>query len=163
MRISADRCGCRSPPREQTEVAAANASDQQPVVFVHGLWMLAGSWDAWRELFEERGYSTIAVDWPDDPPNREEALSRPEVFAGKTVGQVADHVADVIRALQTRKPIVVGHSFGGLMAQIVAGRGWPPARSPSTRRRSVACCRCRSRRSRRRSRCSATRSTGRRP
>ena len=88
---------CRSPPVSRTEVAAANASDQQPVVFVHGLWMLAGSWDTWRELFAERGYSTVAVDWPDDPPNRDEALAHPEVFAGKTVGQVADHVADVVR------------------------------------------------------------------
>ena len=109
--------------REQDEVVAANTADTQPVVFVHGLWMLAGSWEAWRELFAERGYSTVAVDWPDDPPNREQALAHPEVFAGKTVGQVADHVADVIGSLRTRKPIVVGHSFGGLMAQIVAGRG----------------------------------------
>ena len=69
-------------------------------MFVHGLWMLAGSWDAWRELFAERGYSTIAVDWPDDPLTRDQALAHPEVFAGKTVGQVADHVADVIRGLQ---------------------------------------------------------------
>jgi non-heme chloroperoxidase len=110
-------------PREQAEIAAANDSDSQPVVFVHGLWMLAGSWDGWRELFAERGYSTVAVDWPDDPPNREEALARPEVFAGKTVAQVADHVTDVIHGLQKRKPIVIGHSFGGLMTQIVAGRG----------------------------------------
>ena len=109
-------------PREQAEVAAANTSGQQPVVFVHGLWMLAGSWDAWRELFAARGYSTVAVDWPDDPATREEAVAHPEVLAGTTVAEVADHVAEVVGAL-TRTPIVVGHSFGGLMAQIVAGRG----------------------------------------
>ncbi|HEU4841945.1 MAG TPA: alpha/beta hydrolase [Ilumatobacteraceae bacterium] len=108
--------------REESEVAAANAADAQPVVFVHGLWMLAGSWDRWRARFEERGYRTIAVDWPDDPPDREAALARPEAFAGKTVAQVADHVAEVIQRLQRRKPVVIGHSFGGLMAQIVAGR-----------------------------------------
>jgi non-heme chloroperoxidase len=108
--------------REESEVAAANAADAQPVVFVHGLWMLAGSWDRWRARFEERGYRTIAVDWPDDPPDREAALARPETFAGKTVAQVADHVAEVIQRLQRRKPVVIGHSFGGLMAQIVAGR-----------------------------------------
>ena len=108
--------------REESEVAAANASDAQPVVFVHGLWMLAGSWDPWRARFEERGYRTVAVDWPDDPPDRATALARPEALAGKTVAQIADHVAAVIQRLQRRKPVVIGHSFGGLMAQIVAGR-----------------------------------------
>lgn len=108
--------------REQSEVAAANDAGTQPVVFVHGLWLLASSWDAWRRLFEEQGYSTIAVDWPDDPATREDALARPEAIAGTTIAQVADHVSDVTSSLQ-RTPIVVGHSFGGLMAQIVAGRG----------------------------------------
>ena len=108
--------------REESEVAVANEADAQPVVFVHGMWMLAGSWDRWRQRFEERGYRTVAVDWPDDPPDREAALARPEAFAGKTVAQVADHVAAVMQRLTRRKPVVIGHSFGGLMAQIVAGR-----------------------------------------
>jgi pimeloyl-ACP methyl ester carboxylesterase len=108
--------------REQTEVAAANAAGTQPAVFVHGLWMLASSWDAWRRMFEEQGYATIAVDWPDDPATRADALARPEVLAGTTIAQIADHVGDVISDLQ-RPPIVIGHSFGGLMAQIAAGRG----------------------------------------
>jgi non-heme chloroperoxidase len=108
--------------RESSEVEAANATGRQPVVFVHGLWLLAGSWDAWRRLFEEKGYATVAVDWPDDPPSVEEARKNPDVFAGKGVGQVADHIAEVVRGLN-RKPVVIGHSFGGLLAQIVAGRG----------------------------------------
>ena len=83
-------------------------------MFVHGLWMLAGSWDPWRARFGERGYSTVAVDWPDDPPTATPRSPVPEAFAGKTVAQVADHVAEVIQGLQTRKPVVVGHSFGGL-------------------------------------------------
>ena len=60
--------------------------------------------------------------WPDDPDTVEEALANPEVFADKTIGQVADHYSAVIGRL-TRKPAVIGHSFGGLLAQIVAGRG----------------------------------------
>ena len=108
--------------REAAEVAAANASGRQPVVFVHGLWLLAGSWDAWRERFEQEGYATVAVDWPDDPADRDAAHADPTVFAKKTVGQVADHVSEVVGGLD-RKPIVIGHSFGGLLAQIVAGRG----------------------------------------
>jgi non-heme chloroperoxidase len=108
--------------REAAEVAAANESGRQPVVFIHGLWLLHSSWAAWRELFEQKGYATVAVDWPDDPPDVAAARAHPEVFAGKSVGQVADHVADVIGGLN-RKPIVIGHSFGGLLAQIIAGRG----------------------------------------
>ncbi len=109
-------------PREAEQVAAANESGRQPVVFIHGLWLLHSSWDAWRELFADKGYTTIAVDWPDDPATYAEAHAHPEVFAKKSVRQVADHVADVIAGLD-RKPVVIGHSFGGLLAQIIAGRG----------------------------------------
>ncbi|HSV37836.1 MAG TPA: alpha/beta hydrolase, partial [Nocardioidaceae bacterium] len=59
--------------REQREIDAANASGKQPVVFIHGLWLLAGAWDPWRRYFEERGFATLAVDWPDDPESVEAA------------------------------------------------------------------------------------------
>jgi len=108
--------------REQHEVETANASGRQPVVFVHGLWLLASSWDAWRSLFEERGYATAAPGWPDDPETVAEARAHPEVFAGKSVGEVTHHYADVIAQL-TRKPIIIGHSFGGLITQKLAGDG----------------------------------------
>ncbi|MBE2319556.1 alpha/beta hydrolase [Solirubrobacter sp. CPCC 204708] len=93
-----------------------------PVVFIHGLWLLESSWDRWAEFFAERGYEPVQPGWPDDPETVEEANAHPEVFAGKTVGQVADHFADVIAGLDS-KPVVIGHSFGGLLAQILAGRG----------------------------------------
>lgn len=108
--------------REQAQIDTANASGRRPVVFVHGLWMLAGSWKAWQDLFESEGYATVAVDWPDDAATVDEGRANPDGFAGKKVGQVADHVAEVIGALD-RKPIVIGHSFGGLLVQIVSGRG----------------------------------------
>ena len=104
------------------EIERANASGRTPVVFVHGLWLLRTSWERWETLFEEAGYAPVAADWPDDPPSVEAARSHPEAFAGKGVAQVADHIAALIGRLE-RKPAVVGHSFGGLMAQIVAGRG----------------------------------------
>ncbi|CAN5565491.1 alpha/beta fold hydrolase [soil metagenome] len=107
---------------EADEIAAANATGKTPVVFVHGLWLLPSSWDRWRAVFEEAGYATLSPGWPDDPNTVEEANLHPEVFAHKTVGQVADHMADVIGEL-TKEPIVIGHSFGGLLAQILAGRG----------------------------------------
>jgi non-heme chloroperoxidase len=107
---------------EAEQIDEANATGRTPVVFVHGLWLLSNSWDRWRDLFAEAGYSTVAPGWPDDPETVEAAHEHPEVFAHKSVGQIADHVDDVISRLTTR-PVVIGHSFGGLLAQILAGRG----------------------------------------
>jgi non-heme chloroperoxidase len=107
---------------EANEIDEANASGRPPVVFIHGLWLLSSSWDRWRARFEEAGFTTLAPGWPDDPDTVDEAKEHPEVFAHKTVGQVADHFEDVIRRL-TVKPVVIGHSFGGLLTQILAGRG----------------------------------------
>jgi non-heme chloroperoxidase len=107
---------------EIAEIDQANGSGRTPVVFVHGLWLLPTSWDRWRAVFEEAGYVTLAPGWPDDPETVEEAKEHPEVFAHKTVGQVADHFEDVIGKL-TKKPAVIGHSFGGLLTQILGGRG----------------------------------------
>lgn len=108
--------------REAAEVAAANASGKQPVVFVHGLWLLAESWKPMREHFEAHGYSTVAVDWPADQGSFAEAHAHSASLAGTSVADVADHVAEVIAGLD-QKPVVVGHSFGGLLVQIIAGRG----------------------------------------
>jgi pimeloyl-ACP methyl ester carboxylesterase len=108
--------------RELQEILEANRSGAQAVVFVHGLWLLAGSWDHWRTHFEDAGFVTLAPGWPDDPETVEEARLHPEVFARKTVRQVTDHLAQVIRYLE-RAPAVVGHSFGGLLAQRLAGLG----------------------------------------
>ncbi len=108
--------------REKQQIDSANAGGRTPAIFIHGLWLLAGSWQPWERLFEQSGYAPVAVEWPDDPATVEQARAQPDVFAGKTVGQVADHVSEVIAALRS-KPVVVGHSFGGLLAQIAAGRG----------------------------------------
>src|SRR5437588_10935291 len=104
------------------QIERANATDRTPVVFVHGLWLLPSSWNRWAELFEEAGYPAVTPGWPDDPATVEEAKAHPETFAHKMVGQVADHFANVIGQLK-KKPAVVGHSFGGLITQISAGRG----------------------------------------
>ncbi|MFF6987402.1 alpha/beta fold hydrolase [Streptomyces sp. NPDC010273] len=104
------------------QIEQANAADRTPVVFVHGLWLLPSSWDRWAAHFEQAGYAPVSLSWPDDPETVKEANEHPEVMAGKTVGQVADHLAELIGTL-TRRPAVVGHSFGGLLTQILAGRG----------------------------------------
>ena len=108
--------------RERQEIATANTSGATPVVFIHGLWLLPSSWANWADLFEQAGYAPLTPDWPDDPATVEEARANPEVLANKTLKQVVDHTADVIGELE-RKPAVMGHSTGGLFAQMLAGRG----------------------------------------
>jgi non-heme chloroperoxidase len=110
------------PSHTLDDITEVNASGLTPVVFIHGLWLLPSSWDRWAEVFRGAGYAPITPGWPDDPETVEEANAHPEVFAGKTVGQVADHYEAVIGKL-TKQPAVIGHSFGGLLAQIIAGRG----------------------------------------
>ena len=108
--------------REAGQVEAANTAGRTPVVFIHGLWLLPSSWDNWAEFFEAAGYAAVTPDWPDDPATVEEARANPDVFAGKTLKQIADHTAEVVGALNA-KPAVMGHSTGGLLAQMIADRG----------------------------------------
>ncbi|TDK85973.1 alpha/beta hydrolase [Mycolicibacterium mucogenicum] len=108
--------------RERADIDRANTSGRQPVVFVHGLWLLPNSWNSWRTTFEEQGFVTIAPDWPDDPSTVADTRRDPSVFAHKGVGDITQHYADVIGALD-RKPIIIGHSFGGLITQKLAGLG----------------------------------------
>jgi non-heme chloroperoxidase len=109
---------------EKQQCRHANDSGLQPVVFIHGLWLLPSSWDRWAQLYTEAGFVALTPGWPDDPRTVAEANANPGVFANKTVGEVADHFAEVVSSLHV-KPIVIGHSFGGLIAQILAGRGLP--------------------------------------
>ena len=108
---------------ETEQIGKANGSGRTPVVFVHGLWLLPSSWDRWRTVFEERGlHDAVARVGPTTPTRSKRRTAHPEVFAHKTVGQIADHFEDVIGKL-TKQPAVIGHSFGGLLTQILAGRG----------------------------------------
>ena len=108
--------------REKREIQAANASDSTPVVFIHGLWLLPSSWAKWADFFEQAGYAPLTPDWPDDPATVEEARANPGVLARKTLKQIADHTTEIIKALD-KKPVVMGHSTGGLLAQMLAGQG----------------------------------------
>jgi pimeloyl-ACP methyl ester carboxylesterase len=107
---------------EEAEIDRANASGLVPVVFAHGLWLLSSSWQRWRQLFEANGYTTLAPGWPDDPATVQDAKAHPEVFAHKMVQDVTDHYLAAISQLQ-KKPAVIGHSFGGLIVQKIAGEG----------------------------------------
>jgi len=107
---------------EMQQVEHANTTGLQPIVFVHGLWLLPSSWDRWATVFKDAGYTTLTPGWPDDPDAVDEANAHPDVLAHKTIGQVADHYDKIIRGLKM-KPAIIGHSFGGLLVQILAGRG----------------------------------------
>ena len=133
---------------EKQQAAAANATGLQTVVFIHGLWLLPSSWDRWVELFEDAGFSALTPGWPDD---------------AQTIEGVADHFELIIRDVRI-KPVVIGHSVGGLISQILAGKGvakatvaidpapfrgilplpvsplksaWPVFRNPANRNRAV--------------------------
>ena len=117
-----DREGVPITQRELEQVERANAITATPVVFIHGLWLLPSSWEPWAAMFEEAGYVALTPDWPDDPATVEEARANPNALARKTLKQVADHTTQVITALD-KKPAVIGHSTGGLLAEMIAGRG----------------------------------------
>ena len=108
--------------RELKQIVHANATKAMPVVFIHGLWLLPSSWDPWVALFEEAGYAALTPDWPDDPDTVEQARANPQMLAKKTLKQVADHTTTIIKALD-KKPAVMGHSTGGLVAEMLAGGG----------------------------------------
>ena len=144
---------------EAAQVERANASSATPVVFVHGLWLLPSSWDRWVTLFEEAGCVGVTPGWPDDPETVAEAREHPEVFAGKGIGELADYEEAIIRRLD-RKPVIIGHSFGGLLTMILAGRGLAAASVAISPAPFAACSRCRSRRCARRASPCATRRTG---
>jgi non-heme chloroperoxidase len=93
----------------------------RPAVFIHGLWLHASSWDPWLELFQEAGYTAAAPGWPGDPDTVEEARRDPGRVAGKGIDDVVDHYASIIRGLAA-PPVVIGHSFGGLIAQRLLGQ-----------------------------------------
>ena len=93
--------------REAQQIDRANTTGRTPVVFIHGLWLLPNCWDRWAAVFEEAGYAALTPGWPDDPETVEEAKAHPEVFARKTIGQIADRYAEVIGRLSKK-----GRSWG---------------------------------------------------
>jgi non-heme chloroperoxidase len=103
-------------------VSGMNTPGPTPVVFVHGLWMHASSWQNWLTLFAEHGYQPIAPSWPGDAATVAATRARPEAVADRGITEITTQYAQVIADLPT-KPIIVGHSFGGLIAQRLVGMG----------------------------------------
>jgi pimeloyl-ACP methyl ester carboxylesterase len=140
------------------------AATGAPVVFVHGMFLHAGSWGGWVELFRAAGYDPVTPGWPGEPSTVAEARQQPDRVAGNGIDGIVAHYAKTIRALDTR-PIVIGHSTGALVAQRLLGQnlaaaavaiqpppikgvvslapstvpvGWVLLRNPANRRRALS-------------------------
>src|SRR3954451_17978170 len=94
----------------------------RPVVFIHGLWLHASSWQPWLEFFTAAGYQPVAPGWPHEPSTVDEARANPDAVANLSIDEVTKHYADIIAAL-TEPPVIIGHSFGGLFAEKLLGQG----------------------------------------
>src|SRR4030081_2603325 len=100
---------------------ATERTAKTPIVFVHGLWIHAESWNKWVLFFRENGYEATAASWPGDSDSTEATRKNANAVAGYGVTEIADHIAKQLKAFD-KKPILIGHSFGGLLVQNLLGR-----------------------------------------
>jgi alpha-beta hydrolase superfamily lysophospholipase len=92
----------------------------RPVLFVHGLWLHATSWQPWFDTFRDAGYAPAAPGWPGDPDTVEAARENPDAISGHGVEEVTEHYAEIIRGMDM-PPVLIGHSFGGTVVQKLLG------------------------------------------
>ena len=92
------------------------------IVLIHGLWMTPLSWENWIKFYTDKGFRVIAPSWPGMEAGIDELRKKPDALAGITVEKIVAHYEQVIRELD-QPPIIMGHSFGGLFAQILIDRG----------------------------------------
>jgi pimeloyl-ACP methyl ester carboxylesterase len=101
-----------------------NGAPSKPdtIVLIHGLWLSPRSWEGWEERFEARGYKVLAPAWPRMRGEVEDIRRDPSSMNGLGVTEIVDHYDAIIRALNV-PPIIMGHSFGGLVTELLLDRG----------------------------------------
>jgi non-heme chloroperoxidase len=102
--------------------AAPSHDDRPPIVLIHGMWMTPHSWDKWIAHYAERGYDAIAPGWPGVDRTPAELRADPSALKGLGLAKIVDHYDPIVRGLD-RPPIIIGHSFGGLVTQLLLNRG----------------------------------------
>src|SRR4051794_18476715 len=101
---------------------AIEPSSRPPIVFIHGLWLHTSTWEPWMQFFKDKGYESVNPPWPGDSPSVAETRKNADAVAGYSIKAVADSYAQAIAELNA-PPILIGHSFGGLLVQELLGRG----------------------------------------
>ncbi|MEV0893861.1 alpha/beta hydrolase [Promicromonospora sp. MEB111] len=108
---------------DTTSSAAGTTPEKLPIVLIHGLWMTPASWDTWAERFRAAGHEVIVPGWPGiDDRSVQDIRTNPAPLRGIGLKEITDHYERIIRALPV-KPIIMGHSFGGVITQMLADRG----------------------------------------
>ncbi len=98
------------------------SQESKTVVLIHGLWMTPRSWETFRTFYEARGYKVLSPAWPRMKGDVEDICKDPSALAGLGIIEIADHYERIIRSLD-EPPVIMGHSFGGLIVQILLDRG----------------------------------------
>ena len=98
------------------------SAKNKTIVFIHGLWIHTSSWQPWMDFFKQQGYEVLNPGWPGDSATVAECRNNPDPIANRGVTEIADSYAKVIATL-AEPPILIGHSFGGLLVQVLLGRG----------------------------------------
>jgi pimeloyl-ACP methyl ester carboxylesterase len=95
---------------------------KRKIVFIHGLWLTSRSWESFEQYFTEKGYDVVAPEWPRKQGDIDEIRRTADTVAGLGITEIADHYDQIVRGLES-PPIIIGHSFGGLMTMILLDRG----------------------------------------
>jgi pimeloyl-ACP methyl ester carboxylesterase len=101
---------------------ATPAAQQPTIVLIHGLWLTPLSWEGWQQRFESKGYTVLAPAWPGFEGTVEEVRQNTSKYERLGIKEITDHYDRIIRGLDA-PPIIMGHSFGGLITQLLLDRG----------------------------------------
>jgi pimeloyl-ACP methyl ester carboxylesterase len=100
----------------------ASAADRIPLMFIHGAWLSSGSWENFSDYFEHRGFDASAPEWPRKHGDVEELREASDDIKGLGLTEIVDHYEEQINALD-EPPVLIGHSFGGLIVELLLDRG----------------------------------------